>query len=380
MNPFENKLKVHAKGENINRFLNLIIYNSLFISIEFKNECEMVFFINTKYYNKLIEIAEKYDIEIKIIERKGIQYIIKKISIWNIIAVIICIFGIYFANLFVFDIVIFPEGKIKSEIYKYLKQHGITSPTLKKNINEDRLENDLINNNDGILWIKVKIKGVMLFIEYQERKKYEVGEKVDKIIASESGIIDKIVLRSGKVLVDVGDTVVKGQVLVIGYEITKDGNKLQAIPDADIYAKTWYEVASEYIHQKEKKVIDKRIYLPEIYINNKNVVPIFLLQKLHKYDKIKVKEILLNFKIFKMVICLTKYEKYKTIKNQLNIENVINNLNAKCDKDFYSMIRSKDIISVDKQDKKVYINKKNNGIYRILIKKIYQCTENICSY
>lgn len=132
----------------------------------------------------------------------------------------------------------------ESELNHYLQTLQIEEGIPKKRISCARLEEELRESFEDITWVSVRLHGTRLFIRLREsevpvRQEVESGEACDLAAASDARITS-VVVRSGIPLVQAGDTVEKGQLLVSGtVPITDDGGEeissYRVRADADIY-------------------------------------------------------------------------------------------------------------------------------------------------
>ena len=132
----------------------------------------------------------------------------------------------------------------ESELNHYLQTLQIEEGIPKKRISCARLEEELRESFEDITWVSVRLHGTRLFIRLREsevpvRQEVESGETCDLAAVSDARITS-VVVRSGIPLVQAGDTVEKGQLLVSGtVPITDDGGEeissYRVRADADIY-------------------------------------------------------------------------------------------------------------------------------------------------
>ncbi len=132
----------------------------------------------------------------------------------------------------------------ESELNHYLQTLQIEEGIPKKRISCARLEEELRESFEDITWVSVRLHGTRLFIRLREsevpvRQEVESGEACDLAAVSDARITS-VVVRNGIPLVQAGDTVEKGQLLVSGtVPITDDGGEeissYRVRADADIY-------------------------------------------------------------------------------------------------------------------------------------------------
>ena len=150
----------------------------------------------------------------------------KKINYSNltILVSLFCILSILFG-----DIILQVEYSGSGSIYKnqtnfLLASYGIKKYDAFSNLDFDSLENYILENNNNLSFVTCKKSGNRLVIDSQITK--EQNTQIDRnskgIISDKSGVIEKINILRGTLLVAVGDTVNEGDLLVAPYIIGKD--------------------------------------------------------------------------------------------------------------------------------------------------------------
>ena len=115
---------------------------------------------------------------------------------------------------------------------------------------------------DEVAYLSINVKGTNVFVTVT--KKDDESTKVANsnycnIIASKNGIIDKVIARSGEAVVQVGDIVKKGDLLIQGANTT-------SMPE--VWATTFYESVQKkpYIKTINKKTgKSKNVYTITFY-------------------------------------------------------------------------------------------------------------------
>ncbi len=260
-----------AKGSFPERFMNLSSkYGISFFDVEKKGKvlyCSVV----ASEYKSLRTIAKKSYTKIKIKEKHGLPFIIKKYKNRKGLFIgVICFFAIlYFLSLYVWSIDIVGCNEINSEdIKSLLSDMGVSLGTFKKEVDVNMLEKTVMNSFDNISWLSINIKGTNLSVELKERIKPPEIVPKDKpcnVRAASDGQIIRMEVYNGNAEVNNGDAVVKGQLLING--IVEDSFGCNSIKHADakVFALTKHELRQEVdLIQTEdletgKRVIRKRL-------------------------------------------------------------------------------------------------------------------------
>ena len=126
---------------------------------------------------------------------------------------------LFFLSNFVWIIKVEGNEKISTQaILASCKKIGIREGILKKNINNKYNAQRLQLEQEGIAWCSLNLEGSILTINISET---DVSDKEERSLPSNlkakiDGKIKKIDVTSGEVIVKVGDTVSKGDLLVSG--------------------------------------------------------------------------------------------------------------------------------------------------------------------
>lgn len=269
-------VRVRLSGYAPERFFNLCGNHDILIwNLEY---CEDAyeFCISVEAFRKLKPIVRKTKTKLTILKRYGFPFWIhryrkRKLFFFGIVLFlgILCIL-----SQFIWNIEINGNSYITDEtILAYLKENHLTFGTKKREIDAEKLEEELRIQFDDIIWTSVKIDGTKMTIDLQENirndelKKPNDGKAYD-MIAQKDGVIDHMVTRQGTPLVEQGNTIKKGDVLVSGrLDIVNDDGTITGyqycVSDADIIAVTVYPYEDSFSLTYTKKKLtgnEKRTY------------------------------------------------------------------------------------------------------------------------
>lgn len=255
---FRGYLYVSLIGNSPERFLNLCRNNRIYTWKVRRTDSQYVFYMYAGDYKKMNNIYLKTGTYPHIINKNGLIFRIRKILRRKSLlpSFVLFILTIYFLSFIVWDIDISGEMRhTDEEIREYLKDIGVYEGMITKKVDGDAIEKCIRNTFNDISWVSVELSGCNIHIKLLEadvmEDKSNKNEEYSSIVASSSGIVDKIMTRSGTPLVRPGDEVEKGQVLVSGIvELYNDGGevikKLPVYADADIYINTTYNYSDEF--------------------------------------------------------------------------------------------------------------------------------------
>lgn len=239
-----NKVRI-VVNENSNKFLNYLIYNKIYYdSLNKYNE----YFVLDVSYDDYLYIRRRYKCHIvKYYGKKNIVNIYEN-NKYVLLSLIISFMLLFLLCNTIFDIKINSDDKdIVNIINNSLKDNDID--VYKRKVSFDKLNNIknkiLEDNKDTLEWIEIREKGCIYYIDVTPRVKS--NNKVDNaspsdIVAEKDGVIKHIVVHRGSKVIDNGDYVKKGDILISG-NIIKNENVIDKVhSEGVIYAETWKTV------------------------------------------------------------------------------------------------------------------------------------------
>lgn len=239
-----NKVRI-VVNENNNKFLNYLIYNKIYYdSLNKYNE----YFVLDVSYDDYLYIRRRYKCHIvKYYGKKNIVNIYEN-NKYVLLSLIISFMLLFLLCNTIFDIKINSDDKdIVNIINDSLKDNGIDVYKRKVSFNKlNSIKNKILEDNkDTLEWIEIREKGCIYYIDVTPRVKS--NNNVDNalpsdIVAEKDGVIKHIVVHRGSKVIDNGDYVKKGDILISG-NIIKNENVIDKVhSEGVIYAETWKTV------------------------------------------------------------------------------------------------------------------------------------------
>lgn len=249
------------------RFINLCKLKDIYLWDLKSHGGKYLMKIKMSDFNMLEEIIHKTDVKVDILKKYGLPFFFHKKNnrIMYLIFLILAISIIFISNLFIWKIEFYGNYTVtKEQLEDFLKENNVSIGSLKSGIEYEKIEKELRKQYSIIKWCSVAIKGNSLYISIEENalldNKVTENHKdsYSDIVACADGIVDQIMVRNGLALVNVGDNVTKGQVLVTGavpiYDDSMTVKKYHYYEaDADILLKT----TVNYLEEIEEGYIEK---------------------------------------------------------------------------------------------------------------------------
>lgn len=258
-NNFKGYVIIRIEGLQLERLLNLALSQDIYLwDVRRLNNYQVEICVSPKGLAYLIELIDKVGCKYEILQKKGLPYFIERVKHRKMFLTGFILFFliVFLLSSFIWKIEINGlEQTPQEKVVEYLGDNGIMSGTPKIRISEDEVELLLMNEYNYFSFIEVQKKGVKLIIDIKEET--ISPEKVDRsypanIIAAKKGLVEKVVARNGDALVEAGEIVREGQVLISGAMLTNESEIYLVHAEGEILARTRYE--SEVIEPIVKKI------------------------------------------------------------------------------------------------------------------------------
>lgn len=257
---------ITVEGIGTEQFLNHLIRNKINVyNVTRKSNTKIQFHVDRQDIKLFKQIYKSSKFEIKVKQKTGIPFVMRRIyrykGMW--ICAILSLVLLMLTSQFVTDIYIqCPEGIKEEELRKELYESGLKPGVYKKSIDRKEVRDKVMREFDEVAYVSINVKGTNIFVTIT--KKAETLKSAEQsnycnIIAQKDGIIEKVIPRSGRQVVNPGDIKQKGDVLITGANT-------KSIPE--VWANTFYEVkkSEAYIDtEKEKTGNKKKVYTIGFY-------------------------------------------------------------------------------------------------------------------
>lgn len=279
--------------------INLIMIKSdkddLIVKIH-DNDLEEIVRLN--YYSQ-IEIIKYYGI-------KGVLLNLRK-YFFDYIMLLIFLIALYFISNIIIKIDINHENTaLKERVNGLLIEKGIEVFTYRKDITDlNEISNAIVEENKDFLdWMSINRIGMKYVVSFEERIINDISEESGNchIVAKKDGVITKIVADHGVTLVEKGDYVREGDIIISGEITLNEEVKDTTCASGEVLGETWYKVniTVPFAYQ-DKKYGDKSRY--NFYLNGNY----FYKKNYDHYDE----EVIFKLDIFGNSFKIVKQKEYE---------------------------------------------------------------------
>lgn len=354
---------VVVEGLDTESFLNYLIRNKIYVyNVNRIEKTKIQFNIDKDNFKRLKKIHRSNKFNIKVKKQTGIPFIAKRIYTYRgmVICAIISLIILMSTSQFVTDVYITaPEGIDKVALKKELYIQGVKPGVYKKNIDRKIVRDNIMSKFKQIAYVSINVKGTNIFVNITKKDESQNSQENSNycnIIATKDGIIEKVVPRSGEAIVEEGDIVKKGDVLVNGANTT-------ALPE--IWATTFYEAkkSSNYIDIKSQRTGNKKNVYTISFYDKKYKILRNIKYKNYEIEN-KTHEIKMGDYTFPIKITVSRFYEVRKIENKIDVEKIKKELSASVLKELEYKIPVSARI-VNSKDK--YNVNKNNVEYMVTV-------------
>ncbi len=234
---FQGYLEIEIRGNALERLVNQV--NQIGIVLWDVKRLKKDYYLAKLYsrdFKKLRPIIRRRSCWVKIRDKQGVPFFLNKTigRKYLVIGMILFFLIFYIGSSFLFFIKIDGLEKIEEEkIYKILLKNGVKPGIMKRLIDTEALEKELLKEETGIAWVDVRWQGTRLYLKIVKKKIVEETRSGD-VIAARDGIVKEVIVLKGMAVVKEGDTVTSGQPLILARD---DQERARGI----IKAYVWYE-------------------------------------------------------------------------------------------------------------------------------------------
>lgn len=376
-------VRIEVEGYYVERFLNICNQQKILVwNLKRKNRIKIYLNIGIKDFKRIIKISRKVNCKIKIINKKGIPFILnryKKRKLFVILLIliisIICISTRYIWNI---EIEVENDSDVPN-IMNDIEEAGLTKGILKSKIKTEDIINKLKIKRNDIAWIGIDLEGtnaIVSIVKAELSPEIIDNSKYCNIIATKPGTITKIIAQNGTALVKAGDYVQKGDILIAGYMQGKytDIRYLHSLGEVEAIV-SYQKSKEQKLNENIYKITGNKENKFELKIFDKNIKLYIKESKFQKYER-QIEEH--NLKIGENFYLPVTFNKIKNIE-QIEEEKkyTIDEAISKVEKELSEDIEEKILLKEKICNKKIETKEENE---KVLVTLIVDVIENICEY
>lgn len=273
-------ISVEIEGQKPEKMLNLMMSRGIFVQDVRMKEQGMTLKIRTSALEAARAMAQENGWTFQILHRTGAPVVKKRLKrrmgLWIGLLVIVAL--LYTGTSFLWFIEVEGNQAVSAEeILRAARSCGFYVGVFQPRVNRLEVEQGILRNMPQLAYAEIKISGVKAKIRVVERVMALEGTEPCDIVARCDGVVEEILLQEGQTVVQKGDAVTQGQVLISGKiyppvreeeSESENEEETQALEEAEepvkteptlvrargvVKAKVWYEGYGECPIWKEER-------------------------------------------------------------------------------------------------------------------------------
>ncbi len=249
------RIRFSVKGDFAERFYNLIIAQGLSpYDLCRLPDGAIAMSLPMRQFKKIRSARTATRVRIRVLEKYGLPRLLHRYRHRLGLPIGLAVFGavVVLMSCFVWSIRF--EGEIKDEavLLSALKEAGLHEGSWRAVVDTDAVEQALLGGDLGLNFVSVVMKGsvAQVQISYASPKPDMMSTAPCNIVAKKDGVITYMMVKEGKPVVEEGDAVLKGELLISGLF----DNMRQVHAQGHIYAKTNEKITVSIPYQSESQV------------------------------------------------------------------------------------------------------------------------------
>ena len=264
---------IKATGRFPERILNIASTSGIYVhDVKRTEESAITFCVSKKGGDTLLE-KKLEGTTLELIQSYGLPIVMhryKRRILLFILPILFIVASLIF-SLFIWRVeIVGGDEALRSEVGSFISENGIRVGSLKHKIDQYEIKRDAILSVPELSWLWVDIKGSTAKVKIHERIPTPPIIKINEpsnVIATHSGVVEKMQVYCGLPLAREGETVEKGQIIISGVFRSENEN----IP-------TYYHHATGNVvlrvFEEKTVVIPKKTVVKTPTGNEKNVFSI----------------------------------------------------------------------------------------------------------
>lgn len=263
----DTQLELSVVSPDLERFLNLCLQNGIRLrNVRRLDALTLCVRMRAADFRSLPHLVSGRHVRIHILRKYGVRSILlaslRRPFFW--LGGMLTALALLLSSRYVWQISIRAEGLSEHELLHHLAVFGLKPGAAISAIDEEMIKEQVIAAIPELSWIGIFLRGSTVEIDYRLRSIAPEVIPLDEptsVYAARTGVVTALYAYHGQPVVAVGDTVLRGDLLVSAViPIGQEGNFRLVHALADIEARTWHELrASSSLIARQKVYTGKTI-------------------------------------------------------------------------------------------------------------------------
>ena len=267
INFFRGTLNLCVAGSFPERLLNLCGQERIdFWAVEFIDPCTICFTIRRGSFHRVQKLAQRIGCEVEKQSSWGFpDFLIRFQKRYAfLIGLAMCLLAVSFLSCFILQIEVTGNQRVSTAvILNQLRQMGVKPGVYGPKVDRQQIAQQMLLELEDLSWMGINLSGTKLQVSVREREK--MPDRIDEnefvhIVAETDGVIVRVEPELGDALVQCGDTVTEGEILISG-TVTLEPPQYSDLPNryyqkharGRVWARTWRTVRAVIPTQMQGK-------------------------------------------------------------------------------------------------------------------------------
>ncbi len=215
-------VKVRISGGWIERFINRCLAAGFCLWQIKTDGSDTTLWMRLDDFRRVREIASDSHVEVKVIERRGCPFLMRKLLRRKglVVGPMLFLLLIHIFTLFVWQVDVVGNHAVDSdEILRLASENGIHVGALCSSVEPREAEQAIMANCGRLVWCGVRKEGTRIVVEVVEKTPRRAQpDHAGDVVARTDGVLTELIVLSGTAVKSSGDTVKAGDTLIIGVE------------------------------------------------------------------------------------------------------------------------------------------------------------------
>lgn len=225
-----------VEGAGLEKFLNMAVSRGIYLwDIVWLDPQKIRLKVRISAIRALRHIARRTHCRFHIQAKEGLPFTAARFKKRQmmVLGAVVCLLGLYLMSSFIWFVEIEGNKQVsKEDILKSAEVAGLQMGTFKNNVNTDKITKLILTDIPRLSWVGVEITGTKAIIRVAEKTIREpVDDSPAHIVAAKAGLIKEILVLEGMPVIQEGETVSTGEILISG--IVQPVVPPEEQPDAD---------------------------------------------------------------------------------------------------------------------------------------------------
>jgi similar to stage IV sporulation protein len=269
-------------GTGVERFINLSFAKGIRLWDIFRlpNNTVVMKVLPAGFF-QLRETARITRCRVRIKKKHGLPFVMHQLKgrPLLVIGAIFFLIALIYLSSFIWYIEVAPLQPLQHvsqiEIMEKAKEKGLFVGSVRRQLDLSLVEKYLERSIPELAWVGIQLEGTRARIQVAERLlppfEYQ-HQELAHVVAAKDGVIKEILVMIGEPMVTVGDTVLKGQVLISGI-INHQGRIEHRRARGIVRARVWYEAEEiAFLTKRLEKPTGRKSIALSLLIGNQEIV------------------------------------------------------------------------------------------------------------